>query len=80
MAANDVPITRHENTTLTTAEIQSLADRLLSRGLSALSASTPEQASDLRLASAALRALVAHWATSDVVHLTVLHPRARTTQ
>jgi hypothetical protein len=44
--------------TLTTTELQVLADRLFSRGVSQLSADTTEQSRDFRIASRAIRSLL----------------------
>jgi len=53
--------------TITIREIQALADRLLSRGLSQLSNTGPELRRDLRLAAKVIRALARSFAPSDVV-------------
>jgi hypothetical protein len=43
---------------LTSVELQSLADRLFARGVSHLSADTTEQSRDLKVASQAIRVLL----------------------
>jgi hypothetical protein len=48
---------------LTADDIQALADRLLSRGVSSLMQDQPELQRDFRLAAAALTALVHDWPT-----------------
>ncbi len=54
---------------ITIHDIQSLADRLSSRGTSKLSDDRPEHAGDLRLAAKALRAMARSFAPLDVVTL-----------
>jgi len=53
--------------TLRVPEVHSLADRLLSRALSMLSADTEEQRRDLTMASRTLRVLLRHISASDVI-------------
>jgi hypothetical protein len=52
--------------TITIRDIQSLADRLSSRGLSKLSEERPEHAGDLRLAARVIRAMARSFAHADV--------------
>ena len=58
-----------ETKTITICDIQSLADRLLSRGLSKLSDDRPEHAGDLRLAAKVIRAMARSFGHADVVTL-----------
>ena len=58
-----------EAKTITIPEIRSLADRLLSRGVSKLSDDRPEQAGDLRLAAKVIRAMARSFGHADVVIL-----------
>ena len=58
-----------EARTITIRDIQLLADRLLSRGLSELSNERPEHAGDLRLAAKVIRAMARSFARADVVTL-----------
>ena len=58
-----------EAKTITIRDIQSLADRLLSRGVSKLSDDRPEHAGDLRLAARALRAMARSFGRADIVTL-----------
>jgi hypothetical protein len=58
-----------EAKTITIHEIKSLADRLLSRGVSKLSDDRPEHAGDLRLAARVLRAMARSFGHTDVVTL-----------
>ena len=55
--------------TITIPEIRSLADRLLSRGLSKLSDDRSEHAGDLRLAAKVIRAMARSFGHADVVTL-----------
>jgi hypothetical protein len=50
--------TNHRMQKLTAGEVQSLADRLFSRGISRLSTDQPEARADLVAASQAIRALL----------------------
>ena len=52
---------------MTTRDVQSLADRLLSRGVSKLSDDRPEHAGDLRLAAKVIRAMAQHFNSTDVI-------------
>ena len=54
---------------ITIREVQSLADRLLSRGVSAFGNANPEQQRDLELAAKCLRALARSFSPGDVVKL-----------
>ena len=54
-----------EAKTITIRDIQSLADRLLSRGLSKLSDDRPEHAGDLRLAAKVIRAMARSFGHAD---------------
>ncbi len=56
-----------EAKTITIPEIQSLAERLLSRGVSKLSDDRPEHAGDLRLAAKVIRAMARSFGRTDVV-------------
>jgi hypothetical protein len=58
-----------EAKTITIRDVQSLADRLLSRGLSKLSDDRPEHAGDLRLAAKVIRAMARSFGQADVVTL-----------
>ena len=58
-----------EAKTITIPEIRSLADRLLSRGVSKLSDDRPEHAGDLRLAAKVIRAMARSFGHADVVIL-----------
>ena len=58
-----------EAKTITIRDIQALADRLLSRGLSKLSDDRPEHAGDLRLAAKVIRAMARSFGHADVVAL-----------
>jgi hypothetical protein len=49
--------------------IQSLADRLLNRGLSKLSDDRPEHADDLRLAAKVIRAMARSFGHADIITL-----------
>jgi hypothetical protein len=60
---------RADSQTITIRDIQSLADRLLSRGSSKLSDDRPEHAGDLRLAAKVLRAMARSFGYADVVTL-----------
>ena len=64
--ADDDPTEHRRHVTLTFAEVQSLADRLLNRGLSVLS-TEPEQQRDLRTASRVIRALARSFNHADVI-------------
>jgi hypothetical protein len=57
----------HDLTTIRITEIQSLADRLLSRGISKLAHGTPEQRRDLITASRVIRALLRSFNHGDAV-------------
>jgi len=67
--ADNEPNPKRTPVTLKLAEIHSLADRLLSRGVTKLSNQEPEQQSDLRLAAKVIRALARNVNHSDVVTL-----------
>ena len=58
-----------EAKTITIPEIQSLAERLLSRGVSKLSDDRPEHAGHLRLAAKVIRAMARSFGHADVVTL-----------
>ena len=58
-----------ETKIITIRDIQSLADRLLSRGLSNPSDDRPEHAADLRLAAKVIRAMARSFGHADVVTL-----------
>jgi hypothetical protein len=58
-----------EARTITIRDIQLLADRLLSHGLSKLSNDRPEHAGDLRLAAKVIRAMARSFGHTDVVTL-----------
>ena len=61
---------------ITIPEVQSLADRLLSRGVSRLGPDLPEQRHDMRLAAAWLRALARSFNGRDKVDIDVANGEA----
>ncbi len=67
MAKADSDSTENQKpVTMRIDEIHSLADRLLSRGVTRLT-DAPEQQNDLRLAARVIRSLVRSFAPSDIV-------------
>jgi len=65
--ADDDPTEQRRHVTLTFDEVQNLADRLLSRGLTKLSTETEHQQRDLKLASRVIRALARSFNRADVI-------------
>jgi hypothetical protein len=65
--ANGDSTPNRRTVTLRVDEIHNLADRLLNRALSKVSAETAESQRDLKTASRALRALLRHFSSSDTI-------------
>jgi hypothetical protein len=58
-----------ETKTITIRDVQSLADRLLSRGSTKLLDDRPEQQGDMRLAATVIRALARSFNSADIISI-----------
>jgi hypothetical protein len=73
IARQDSPMAGSKSITLNPSELQSLADRLYSRGISEFSTHTTERSRDLRIASQALRVLLNEIDKVDAIAGDVAH-------